>query len=574
MNQFKNPLVQAVVSGLVITGVALAGFIRNINQIPIFYRYEDTYLLVLTLKHYYTNLISGNLSQLPNLPIFWGYTNTLFYTETLFIQSLLSIPFALFFSNPFTIYNLTTLLLLLLSFCSMFWLVHFLTRNSIASIIGASIYIFNSYVMSHFPFIMMMTLCWIPLIFLLFEKFLRQPSNKYGFWFFIILTLQMLSYLYYSAFLTLVLPIYIGIRIYQTKFQVRKFLNTGSWWGAVIFIATLLLLVSFYLQSAPVNKQEHHIKRIEQFYSATLKDWLTYSDSNLVYPLINFPFKPDEGIPFYWEKSLFPGVIAIFLLIASFVWYKGKKTSVLIPFYLLLGLSFLITLGPKIYLTSQFYIPGIYGMLYYLNPLFQFIRVPPRFAVFVMFFIALISAITYAKVASKLSWKKNVVFSGLVVGILILESINSLQGYQTVNDATRNFYQQLNSDPQIEVILELPIGNMLPFNAANARPEDFDTHYLVYQSLFHSKKLMNGFTTFYPPEYYDFAAKMSINFPTKEKLLALKRKQVDLIVLHQDEFNDKREFLRISEALKQLHVPVYKQSGDISSFSLYNWTGN
>ncbi len=106
---------------ILFTWIFFVLFIPKINK-PLDMN-SDGYLVNLTVKHTTEAILSGNLKEIPNLPMFYGFKNTLFFSETYLTQTVLGIPiFAIFQNNPILSFNVLALLTIILSFFSMYLL--------------------------------------------------------------------------------------------------------------------------------------------------------------------------------------------------------------------------------------------------------------------------------------------------------------------------------------------------------------------------------------------------------------------------------------------------------------------
>jgi hypothetical protein len=225
-------------------------------------------------------------------------------------------------------------------------------------------------------------------------------------------------------------------------------------------------------------------------------------------------------------------------------------------------------LGPKITFSDNFSIPGPYRLAYLIDPLLSYLRTAARFGVFVFFFLGLISSLTLAEIAKKVGVRRYIMLSFIILAILLIEYMNKPLAFTEIDQRTKDFYSLLNKQKQIEVIVDLPIANLISYSYPQARAEDFDAHYLLWATVLHDKILFNGYTGFLPQEYYKRGAYLSINFPTREKLKKLREWGVDGIVLHRDEFNDPSEFERVKSDLRKRGVKQVASTDDLALFDL------
>jgi hypothetical protein len=564
--------------GFILTLTFLYSLILNISK-PLSLIHGDAFLVNFILNHYMKVFSSGNFSQLTTLPMFYGFKNSLFYTDHHFLPALMALPFYILTGNIITTSNLLIVLTIILSFYSMYILLYHWTKKIIPSLLGAIIFVFNPFIFARFPdqFILF-ALQWIPLIFLFFEKTLKKPDSFFGFFFFLFLTFQLLTSLYYSVFLTVILPIYMFIRLYQEKTPLKKFINAKIFVGSVIFLMAVIFSGWGYYQVFSKESINRDISTVS-IYSAWVSDYLFTSDFNILYGNLKQEFLKKGALwlrlGIYSEHSLFAGILPLFLLGLSFGFLpKSKYRKYWFAFLIILIISFLLSLGPDITFTVSHTFPGPYRLIYKINPLFGFLRTPARFGVFFFFSLSIIIALTTVEIFSRLKSRLNILLNALLVVLILIEYFNKPLAFTDISPETIKFYQALNKQTHIKVILDYPIGNSIPYPYPQARVEDFDAHYLLWASILHHKILFNGYSGFLPAEYYRRANFLSMNFPTVNKLKQLKNWGVDAIVLHKDEFNQVDEFERINRELKLLGVAKITSTDNLVLFDLAKWKGD
>src|SRR5581483_3424906 len=94
-------------------------------------------------------------------------------------------------------------------------------------------------------------------------------------------------------------------------------------------------------------------------------------------------------------------------------------------------------------------------------------------------------------------------------------------------------YRFLAAQPRGEPVVEVPMGK------ANFGDQDKYVVY-TYNSLYHRQPLVNGYSTFLPPEYYALV-KIMEKFPTKHSVKKLAEWGAQWIVVHADQFENRRE---------------------------------
>lgn len=515
---------------------------------PLDLNHWDAFVPIFILKHYMHVASSGNWNEFQTSDMFYGFKNSQFYSDSFITQAFFTAPLYWLTKNILITFNLVSFLTILFSFVAMYIFVWFLTRKVLVGILAAVIFTLNPFAMSHFPDRpQLYSLEWIPLIFLFFERSLKNPTNKNTLFLFCFLSAQLLSSFYYSAFLTVIFPVYALVRVRQTETHLPKFVNLGTVLGLMIFGAIGWGLFSTYGQI--FDKVPDVFQYAASGAAAPLDFFLTTSN-NFLYGGLR---EKIMSFGFEWEHSLFLGIVPSVLLFFSFKILRSSPKRKLWQLYLILLLvSFLIALGPKV--------GGLYSLIYHINPLFHNIRLPSRMGVFIFFFLSLILALTMEK-------RRNLTIL-LITLLILLEYLIKPVQFMDIRPQIREAYSFLNSQNQIKVILEYPISNTLPENHPDARLIALDTHYLLYGAILHQKKLLNGFGSYFPLEYLKRAKMLSINFPNPLALKDLKSWGVDGIILHKEEFPNPERFNNVKKGLTALKVPLIYSSDDIAIFDL------
>ena len=220
-----------------------------------------------------------------------------------------------------------------------------------------------------------------------------------------------------------------------------------------------------------------------------------------------------------------------------------KTTS---AFYLfLLVFSFLLSLGPEIMLQGQTLAPGPYRILYDFFPGFTGLRVPARFVSMFMLSLSVLSSLGFAYISNTI---KNILLRRMVVFFLfclvVIEIICcpiKMKVTSVGNDIPQE-YLWLKEMPGDFAILELPLPQ-----------ENIHVHLeakRVYFSIYHRKKLVNGYSGFFPDSYEILRHKLNQQMSPDEFLTTLEGLHVHYLLIHLDEFPEKSA--RFLAALEKL----------------------
>lgn len=588
-----------IIIGVLLTIIFLHNLILNINK-PLDLSHNDSFQMMFILKHYMNTLFSGNFKDILTLPSFYGFENSLLFNEHLILQAFIALPFFVLTKNIIISYNILSILTLIFSFISMYLFTFYILKwysshNQtstyqiiIASLFSGVIFVFNPYVFARFPdHLNLISLQYIPLIFLSLEGMIIKPTSKLALLFFVSLALQILSSFYYAVFLTVILPVYILVRFLTLEKERRNSVNLlKAWWnkGTIVGIVLVFLvcITTFRLyfpvvSQVPIDWSKDKTSSLA--FSAWFSDWFLTPASNVFYGNLQEGLKKvapsfiHNGNPS--EQNLFWGIIPLTLFFLSFRLAKTAKIKrIWKGLVFLLIFSFLLSFGPQIHLTESWYFPGLFKIAALINPLLSFTRVPARMAVFVFFFLAIIVAITIYSTIDSIS-KRRSTFIVLVLVFLLLVGINMEYynrplTYLSISKETKKFYEVLNRQKYINVILDLPIAN-LTVNVTKRRIEYLDAHYLLYATILHNKKLFNGYQAYAPLLYYERAGLLTLDFPSLETLRQARSWGIDAIILHRDEFNQPADYYLIRSELHRLKVPEIEEIGGLALFDITKW---
>lgn len=560
---------QAFLVSLILVIFFLYSSILNVNK-PIELARGDTFHVILTLKHYMNVVTANDWKNILTMPTFYGFKDSVLYSELFIFEAVLSLPFYLITSNIITSYNIVALLSMAASSFTMFLFTKYVTNKFWPSVIASLVYVFNPFVIGHYPDnLHYYSLYFIPLIFLYLEKFLKDHSNKNAFLIFLFLTLQSLTALTFGALLTVILPIYAVIRLIQSKLikkpiDIKKFVNIGGIIGLIIFTFTIIGIertYNIYFNGEPI------VRNAEE--TATFAPWVSdlfqTSPNNILYGWTRGWFKENIpqfsfGNPEYIERNLFLGFGVWILLIMSFKLRKSEYKNLWLISLFCAFLCLILSFGPRVRFTESFSIPGIYGIVRAINPLLQDLRVSSRFMFLGYFFIALVAGISATKLG------KTFIF--IILAVILIEFSSIPWKYETIPQNVLNLYNFVQKQKDINVLVEMPMGNLFTF-VSLADNQFIESSYMLYASQLHSKSILNGYSSYTPIKYPARVEYLSFNFPTPSKIDQLKKWGVDAIVLHKDFFKNKDDYDTIEKGLLRLKVKeIYNDNSGLSVFRI------
>lgn len=568
-----QPWIAGIVTAVGSAVIFLYPSILHITKPPTL-DHGDYYLVVSILRHWMDVILNGHWDTWTTLPMMYGVKNSLFFSDNHVLQALMALPWYILTRDIITTTNILSVLIMVLSVWSMYLFLYHVTRNGWASAVGSVICVYNPYVYARFPDQMILyTLFLIPLIFLLVEKNLERPTSRRLFLLFICLSAQLLSSLYYSVFLSVILPVYIGIRLWQTKVNVLRFFRIGALLGLAVFLGVTFWTYTSYHEVYAYTDIGRSTTETEYFYAAWPADWLVTAPNFIVWApvgnslagILGDSIRPNSPL----EMSLFWGLTPILLFISSFFWVARTRYRALwISSVTCLAIGVILSLGPRIHLTTYIALPSIYGVVAWVQPAFGYLRSVSRFAMVVFFFLSIICAMTVDTVTSNKprAW----VLCVTLLILLAVEYQKQPMQFFTPDSGLLRVYTAIQKNPEIHVVLELPMVSNMDKYIVGSRQVTNEPSRFYYQTI-HGKILFNGNSGFIPPVIFERGDLVMIHFPTVPKLTLLRQWGVDAIVVHPQEYADSHAGAAVVSGLEELHVPVAAEVSTAIFFDLTKW---
>ena len=479
--------------------------------------------------------------------IFHPYPRTLAYSELLLGNALLALPVTAATGNPVLGYNVALLLSFVLSGLGICLLVLRLTRSLGAGLVAGAIFAFCSYRMTNLAQAQLLTTQWLPFALLALHRLIRRPRLQHIVPFVLFFCLQALSSFYYGILLSLAIVI-LGIGYWMP--------TRSSLLHLLLAVCCLtLIILPFALPYFQVQRElgfERSLADSEPF-SASLRQYLMVPPGSVTHGR----WLPSDATPVaggYPVDALFPGFVTLVLAL----WGLSRGRSPLRWFFLFLLLaSFLLSLGPRLYLApGQPAGPDLqlpYAWLYAVVPGFKALRAPVRFDALFMLSLAVLAGYGVASLDNKelvVSSKRGKRASLLVVPcILLLVVLESLVWPAAraepvpVGSRVPPVYDWLAQQPPAPV-LELPLA----FTPGGPQ--------LGYQylSTYHWHPTPDGYSGFVPPKHGQIVYEME-RFPSERSVRLLQALGVRHVVVHTGRYPADR-WLPMEAALAQAQESV------------------
>jgi len=474
---------------------------------PVFYAWN--------LMHNYTSAAHG-FKNLLDTNIFYPERNTLALSDTLFAQTVFVSPILALTHNPVLAENLYILATFPLAAVSMFFLCLYLTKSPWASALSGIFYAFSIPRIGQIGHIPALSSQWLPLVFLFLIRWIREGKFRYLFSMFFFFLLSITSTVYFAIFLIPLAPVIIFFELKKERvFTIFRQLLILLVPAIIILGIVLFPYIRLRMDYPGIRRSLDDAARL----SATPIDYLSVLPTSWLAD-IGFPTNTNE-------RALFPTFTLIILAIMSL-----RKIN--LSFFLLAIFAGILSLGPYF---GTVKLPYYY--LYKIFPLLESIRVPARFSIFVILGLSVFASYTIAK----LEKRKELII--IIFLIFLTEVWQTNTPSVPIPTEIPAVYQYIERTPDDTIILELPLHpvwlSTLMENQLYLSYEDLTENdvyaleaYRTYFSAFHRKRILNGYSGYFPTVYNDHASVFD-KFPTPDAIATLEKRKVKYILVHSDD---------------------------------------
>ena len=528
--------------------------------------------------------------------VFYPYHNTLTFSEHLFTQALFSLPLRLVIKNPLLIHNIIFMLTYILAAYFTFLFVRHLTKNDYAGVIGGMIFAFSAFHMSQTPHIQVLSSGAIPLTFLYLHRYFQDKRLKHSILFSFFFTAQALACIYYGLFsisiLILILPLFflfnwrkvslnflakLGVPLvfsggillvfylpYIELFKrtgLRRYITLGVDVGN--YLAPMAQSV-FFQGLATLGRNERHLSPGIIAFALLIFCLIYKVDTLKNFPLalrrtgiVLFNIFLGLGILCALQDSFFINFLfirvtsyqlflisflALFALFICWLYFFLTQANRLeeelrwdnryfFLYIILIIWAFLLSFGNTFSYFGRYAVrlPLPFTWFYDYVPGFKGIRVPPRYAVYVILGISVIAGYGLKYFFQYL--KKTKIRFAVAAVLLILLNLEFLtiphrKVTLPVGKDLPPTYDWIRDNAGDSVIMELPLWSAPGRNSV----------YMFY-SLFHKKKIVNGYSGYIPPSSLYFNGVFK-TFPSDLTLDVLRELNVKYLVLHTGMWDD------------------------------------
>jgi hypothetical protein len=464
--------------------------------------HADSFLSIWRLG-WFAHAVPGNIGHVFDGNIFSPHARTLAYSDATLFESVLAAPWLWAHANPVLVYNLLLLAGIVSSGLGMFVLVRYLTANANAALVSAAIFTLVPYRVEHFMHLELQWTVWMPLTLWAVHRVFENGSIRTGVLAGVLLSLQVLSCLYYGAFLgIMVAALTVLLAVTEPRQAARAVLPLGI--AALIAAVVAAVYARPYMENARVLGMRD-LGDVSRF-SAHLASYVTAPPQNWLWGWTGSRFDGNE-------LHLFPGLLATVLAVIALM-HQSRRRVVWI-YVAMTIIAAALSLGLN---------APIYRWLYAHTWLLGGFRAPARFSILACCGLAVLAGIGFECLERTVSGAR--VRQAVLVAVLAAVGLECGSGpmylidvpAQTPAPDVYRFIKTLDRS----VIVELPM---------------FLSAEYMYWSTTHWHPLVNGYSGYQPPDYGKTTTFMR-TFPDDEAIARLRHLDVRYVLVHESFYAD------------------------------------
>jgi hypothetical protein len=430
--------------------------------------------------------------------IFYPHVRTLAYSDAMLLEGLLAAPAIWVHANPVLVYNLLLLGGIVSSGLGMFVLARHLTGDPDAALVSAVVFTLIPYRIEHFMHLELQWTAWMPLAFWAVHRTIEERTLWWGLVTGVLLWLQVVSCVYYGAFLGVMVAALAALLMLRHPQLGRRAIVPLGLAALVAGLLTLPYALPYIENSRLLGARDP--AEVATF-SAQIDSFFLTPQQNWLWGWTAFKFGGNE-------LHLFPGAAALGLAILALA--RRPRSHVWI-YLALTALAAVLSLGSN-------------GTLYrWLNAhvwVFRGFRAPARFAILADCALAVLAGFGFQALHQLIAARsvRRVLLAAVLV-IIGVECGSAPMFLQNVATTVPDVYKFLQTIDR-SVIIEFPMV-------------DYDmTPLFMYGSISHWHQLVNGYSGYTPPDYVETRRRMR-TFPDDEAIARLKELGVRFVLVHQ-----------------------------------------
>jgi hypothetical protein len=434
---------------------------------------------------------------------FYPERHVLAYSDAMLVEGLIAAPLFALGLRPLLIHNLMLLGAMAASGVGMFTLARYLSRSTGAAIVAGLVFAFAPYRFGHIMHMELQWTMWIPWAFWAMQRTIDTGKLQFGLLTGVFLALQIGSSIYYGIFLGILLSVASAVQLARLA-PSQRMKTIGVFAAGAAIAASVAVPYSKPYRDATGSVGVRSIPEI-LMHSAKPSNYLLVSEGNFLYGPAH------AGPP---ELALFPGYVP--LVLASVALVLVRPSSVMFSYAIGLLVAFDLSLG----------LNGIvYPFLHEFVGVFKGLRAPARASIFFLMFLAALAARGCAILLRPLPALAR---TGAVVAIgaaVLLEYwVVPLRLWRYPDRPP--LYTFLARQPD-GIVAEFPVPRIDLLPAHDAR--------YAYMSIFHWKRLVNGYSGYYPGSYIARMTRLA-TFPDAGSIAQLRADGVRYVIVHEGSY--------------------------------------
>jgi hypothetical protein len=437
--------------------------------------------------------------------IFHPARQTLTYSDHLLLPALCVWPIYAATHNLILCYNAVLFGSLVASAMAMYAFVRSVTASRAAAMVAGVVWGFWPFHFAHLGHLQLQSLYFLPLAMLFLHRVMAGARRSDAVGLGLIAGLQAVASVYWGVIGGVAIATSaIALLITAGGRRVGRLIRLGVIAAIVAFVVVLPVLWP-YVEAQQREGFGRNLYEAAQ-HAATPGAYASAPHANLVYGSIG-TFTTDRGS----ESELFVGFTVVVLAGIGLIVAKRRGQWPLAASALaLVIIGFVLSLGPNgvrpVYAFLQQWVFG-----------FQAIRAPARFAVMVMFGLAVLAAIGTNELERVKRFRNGVSIPALIVALLVVEYANRPLAFVDAPPLSTSVGRWLSQAPQPGAVLYLPLTI------------DIDNTPFMVASLEHGRPIVNGYSGLRPPFYAALVDTMHA-FPSADAMWTLKDLDVRYVV--------------------------------------------
>lgn len=428
--------------------------------------------------------------------IFYPHLRTLAYSDAMLFEGIVAAPFFWAGANPVLVYNLMLFAGIVSSGAGMFVLVRYLTGDIGAALVSAVVFTLAPYRIQHFIHLELQWTVWMPLALWALHRTFDGGTYRLGLLTGLFLWLQMISCVYYGAFLAIIVAAFALLLMATRPQQAARAI--GPLCAGALLAAALTLPYALPYLAAAQELGPRPEGEVQQF-SAEWGSYLAAPFQNWLWGWTAWTYSGDE-------RRLFPGAAAVILATLGLAWKPRRLPTVYVTI-LLLAVALSLGLNGALYRWLYDHTFALHGL-----------RAPARFAILACCAMSVLAGYGYMVLRRMLAARpaRHAVLTLVLIAIGV-ESGSSPLALAAQQTRVPPIYQFLQTVDR-SVIIEFPV-------------EDYDPAYMFW-STYHWHSLVNGYSGYKPGDAVETMVLMD-TFPDDESVTRLMTLKVRYVLVHQ-----------------------------------------